>query len=43
MLRPWGQLWDDISADDVPPHYDSWYLPLLESGAIMAPDTIDIE
>jgi len=43
MLRPWGQLWDDINADDVPPHYESWYLPLLESGAAQAPDTIDIE
>lgn len=43
-LRPWGQLWDDVEAEtpeDVPPGYDSWYLPLIEAGESM-PDEIAI-
>ena len=24
-LRPWGMLWDDVSEDDRPPYYESWY------------------
>ena len=41
-LRPWGQLWDDFAADypdDIPYHYDDWYLPLVESGSAM-PDVV---
>ena len=37
-LRPWGQRWDDIEADDpddLPAHYDDWYLPLIDAGASM--------
>ncbi len=39
-LRPWGQLWDDLDyPDDIPYHYDDWYLPLMEAGKSM-PDAI---
>lgn len=30
-LRPWGLLWDDISADERPPHYSDWYLDVYTS------------
>ncbi len=36
--------WDDVEAEtpeDVPPGYDSWYLPLIEAGESM-PDEIAI-
>jgi hypothetical protein len=33
-LRLWGATWDDMSIDP-PYYYDSWYLPLLESGEPM--------
>ena len=32
FLRPWGTLWDDVEAEDLPAFYDNWYLPLLEAG-----------
>jgi hypothetical protein len=41
-LRPWGQLWDDIQAnepDNIPSNYNSWYIPLMNSGSAM-PDTM---
>lgn len=41
-LRPWGTLWDDISADspdNLPYYYESWYLPLIEAGKSM-PDML---
>ena len=34
-LRPWGDTWDDLAADDadlMPDHYTDWYLPLIEAG-----------
>ncbi len=34
-LRPWGTIWDDVDAGDIPTFYDDWYLPLVESGAAM--------
>lgn len=39
ILRPWGTLWDDMSEESLPYTYNSWYLPLLNSGAAM-PDAI---
>ena len=41
-LRPWGETWEDVRADNeelMPYYYDDWYLPLIESGASM-PDAI---
>ena len=41
-LRPWGESWEDVRADNealMPYYYDDWYLPLIESGASM-PDVI---
>lgn len=40
VLRPWGTLWDDVEAGDIPTYYDDWYLPLVESGASM-PDSME--
>ena len=37
-LRPWGESWEDVRADDeelLPYYYDDWYLPLIETGASM--------
>lgn len=41
-LRPWGQDWADIEADqpdNLPTYYYDWYLPATEAGAAM-PDVI---
>lgn len=41
-LRPWGQSWEDIEADDsdmLPYYYKDWYLPLIKAGAAM-PDSM---
>lgn len=49
-LRPWGTLWDDLKDADnpscpyddmMPAYYDSWYLPLIESGVTQAPDSFE--
>lgn len=43
-LRPWGTDWGDVQAtepDMLPYYYESWYLPLIRSGADM-PDRMDI-
>ena len=43
VLRPWGTTWEDWYADDptcLPYNYESWYLPLLDSGVTEAPDEI---
>ena len=40
MFKPWGATWDDVSEDDIPYLYESWYLPLIQSGVTEAPDTI---
>lgn len=37
-LRPWGDEWSG-DEDELPYYYESWYLPLIESGQGM-PDTI---
>jgi len=37
-LRPWGESWDDVAAampENMPEHYDDWYLPLINDGAAM--------
>ena len=26
VLRPWGKVWDDMTADNRPPSYEMWYL-----------------
>ena len=39
FLRQWGTIWDDV-AEDMPFYYDSWYLPLIEDGEVVAPKTI---
>ena len=39
-LRPWGLIWDDMSEEELPYYYQSWYLPLVEAGKAM-PDSID--
>ena len=33
MLRPWGQLWDDVDPDSRPWSYEDWYLPMIQNGA----------
>ena len=41
-LRPWGESWEDVRADNeelMPYYYDDWYLPLIEADAPM-PDVI---
>ena len=40
FLRQWGTIWDDVEEKDLPGHYESWYLPLIEGGETTAPDTI---
>lgn len=40
FLRPWGAKWDDILAENpdfMTFYYDSWYLPLINSGVTSAP------
>ena len=32
MIRPWGQLWDDVDADSRPWSYENWYLPMIRDG-----------
>jgi len=48
-LRPWGTLWDDLKEpgnsatpydDMMPANYESWYLPLIQTGVSQAPDKI---
>lgn len=34
-LRKWGTTWDDITEDQRPYYYDSWYLPLINAGKSM--------
>ena len=33
MLRPWGQLWEDVDPDSRPWTYEDWYLPMIQNGA----------
>ena len=38
LLRPWGQLWDDVAQTDpysLPAGYNEWYLPLIDGGSEM--------
>lgn len=30
MMRPWGQLWEDVDADSRPWSYNNWYKPMIE-------------
>ncbi len=32
MIRPWGQLWEDVDEDDRPWSYENWYKPMIEDG-----------
>lgn len=32
MIRPWGQLWDDVDPDSRPWTYENWYLPMIQDG-----------
>ena len=32
ILRPWGQLWDDVDPDSRPYTYEDWYLPMIQDG-----------
>lgn len=32
MLRPWGQLWEDVDPDSRPWSYENWYKPMIEDG-----------
>ena len=41
VLRHWGETWDDVAEADRPDNYESWYLPLIESGAKI-PYSIDV-
>ena len=44
LLRPWGQDWSDIAAEEeglLPEYYASWYQPLIAAGK-SAPDTIEV-
>ena len=40
FLRRWGTIWNDVSENDMPYYYEDWYLPLIEAGVTVAPDTI---
>ena len=40
FLRQWGTIWDDVEEKDLPGYYESWYLPLIEDGEVIAPRTI---
>ena len=32
MIRPWGELWDDVDSDSRPWSYENWYLPMIQDG-----------
>lgn len=32
MLRPWGQLWEDVAEENRPWSYENWYKPMIEDG-----------
>ena len=32
MLRPWGQLWEDVAEESRPWSYENWYKPMIEDG-----------
>ena len=40
FLRQWGTVWDDVKEWDIPGYYESWYLPLIDNGVTVAPNTI---
>ena len=38
FLKPWGEIWEEISQEDaflLPPGYSDWYLPLVRAGQRM--------
>ena len=48
ILRPWGMDWEDVRgieaegtyySDMMPMEYDTWYLPLIEKGVSVMPDS----
>lgn len=51
FLRPWGLDWEDVRGeredsayrDMMPKHYESWYLPLIQSGVDRAPEVMDVK
>ena len=32
MIRPWGQLWEDVAEESRPWSYAEWYKPMIEDG-----------
>ena len=40
FLRQWGTVWDDVKEWEIPGYYESWYLPLIDNGVTVAPNTI---
>ncbi len=40
FMRQWGTIWDDVEEKDLPGYYESWYLPLIKDGEVIAPRTI---
>lgn len=32
MIRPWGQLWEDVAEESRPWSYENWYKPMIEDG-----------
>ncbi len=42
LMRPWGQIWDDVTEENLPDHYSDWYLPLLGAGKTM-PDEFVVD
>ena len=32
IIRPWGQLWDDVAEESRPWSYENWYKPMIEDG-----------
>ena len=40
FMRQWGTIWDDVEEEDLPGYYESWYLPLIKDGEVVAPKTI---
>ena len=37
-LRPWGETWDGIPGDFLPPYYYDWYLDYIADGNVAMPD-----
>ena len=40
-LRPWGETWDGIPDDLLPPYYYDWYLDYIADGSVPMPDAAE--